>query len=132
MDAAMFSPLNVDPHWDPLQLNPIQIPKLKLQTFQSHLYIFDTIYLLKILFINGIVWWASMVYFTWNEHHHPQETSILYLIVIQVTFTASYLEEFYTLLLDASHTADCSLDSGQRWRYHSSTQQIPPLQCSRV
>lgn len=53
-------------------------------------------------------------------------------IASEVTSLASYLEEFYTLLLDASHTAGCSLDSEQRWRYHSSTQQILRLQCSRV
>lgn len=53
-------------------------------------------------------------------------------VVSLVTSSGSYQEEFYTLLLDASHTAGCSLDSGQRWRYHSGTRQRPLLQCSRV
>ncbi len=128
----------------------------RMWVFTFFIYIFGGIYPSKTFRVQyggsaGYVWSSSTPFsLTWKELHilMPRKYPIykfsfvqwppycwfqqISLIATQVTSSASYLEVFYTLLLDASHTAGCSLDSGQRWRYHSGTQQIPPLQCSRV
>lgn len=76
--------------------------------------------------------WKLMLLIFLKGKRQECKYQLISLIATHVTASDPYLEEFYKLLLDASHTADCSLDSGQRWRYHLGTRQIPLLRCSRV